>query len=43
MEEWSVTLMLHSGAVGQTAVGNKPDVILVTEVQRKLKGIAEPG
>ena len=27
--------MLHSPAVGQTAVANKPDVILVTEVQRK--------
>ena len=27
--------MLHSRAVGQTAVGNKPDVILVTEVERK--------
>ena len=27
--------MLHSPALGQTAVGNKPDVILVTEVERK--------
>ena len=27
--------MLHSSAVGQTSVGNKPDIILATEVERK--------